>query len=152
MAAACFCLGGDRQLQKPIKKCCRTWACKNRSSFWETVTFAEETGKPECLIRDYDSKFGTQFDEVMRGENVEVIKVGPRAPNLNAHAERFVLSIKSECLDHFTVFGEKHLRHLLSEYLTHYHEECPHQGTGNMPLTELSPPTLSEGRSDLADC
>jgi len=64
-----------------------------------------------------------------------VLKVGPCAPNLNAHAERFVLTVQSECLDHFVVFGEAHLRHILTEFLEHYHEERPHQGRGNVPLT-----------------
>jgi len=53
---------------------------------------------------------------------------------LNAFAERFVLSIKSECLDHFIVFGESHLRYLIDEYLAHYNHERPHQGIGNVPL------------------
>ena len=49
-------------------------------------------------------------------------------------AERWVQSIKSECLDHFAFFGEAHLRHCILEYLVHYHEERPHQGVGNVPL------------------
>jgi hypothetical protein len=66
---------------------------------------------------------------------VTVVPVGPRAPNLNAFAERVVLSIKSECLDHFIVFGEAHLHYLVDEYLAHYHTERPHQGRDNLPLT-----------------
>jgi putative transposase len=72
--------------------------------------------------------------------------VGPAAPNLNAHAERWVLSIKSECLDHFIVFGEDHLRHLVDEYLKHYLDERPHQGVSNAPLIigHGDPPTDGE--------
>jgi putative transposase len=56
-------------------------------------------------------------------------------------AERFVQSVRQECLDHFVVFGEAHLRHILSEYLIYYHQFRPHQGMGNRPLgwTALPP-------------
>ena len=53
---------------------------------------------------------------------------------MNAYAERWVLSARVECLDQFVVFGEAHLRHLLSEYASYYNEERPHQGLGNVPL------------------
>jgi putative transposase len=64
---------------------------------------------------------------------------GVRAPNQKG-AERFVLSVKRECLDFFVVFGEAHLRHILSEYLTYYHQVRPHKGLDNRPLgrTELT--------------
>lgn len=67
-------------------------------------------------------------------------KVGPLAPNLNAFAERWVQSIKSECLDHFMVFGEDHLRHLVHEYTAHYLLERPHQAKDNCLLTWTGPP------------
>ena len=74
------------------------------------------------------------------------MKVGPAAPNLNGYAERFVLSIKSECLDHFVVLGEEHLRYLIDEYLAHYLTERAHQGVGNAPLKicPCDPPTEGE--------
>jgi putative transposase len=75
---------------------------------------------------------------------VEVKRVGPRAPNRNAYAERWVQSIKCECLDHFIVFGEDHLRHLVSEYSTHYNGQRPRQGLGNRPLTG-EPPAEGDG-------
>ena len=53
---------------------------------------------------------------------------------MNAFAERWVLSARVECLDHFVVFGEAHLRHLLTEYTSFYNEDRPHQGVGNLPL------------------
>jgi putative transposase len=58
------------------------------------------------LIHDLDTKFTKAFDERLKADGIEPVKVGPAAPNLNAHVERFVLSIKSECLDHFIVFGK----------------------------------------------
>jgi putative transposase len=106
--------------------------------------FAAQTDKPTLLIRDLDSKFTAAFDEAMKSAAVAVVPVGPRAPNLNAFAERFVLSIKSECLDHFIVFGEAHLRYLVDEYMAHYHTERPHQGKDNMPLTGDPPPPRQE--------
>src|SRR5271165_5628028 len=84
-----------------------------------------------------------------QARGVEVIPVGPLAPNLSAHAERWVLSIKSECLDHFVVFGESHLRYLIDEYVAHYHTERPHQGKGNVPLTGWTEPPPGMPTQDL---
>ena len=67
--------------------------------------------------------------------NIEPVKLPPRSPNLNAYAERFVLSlrarVKSECLDRMILFGERALRHVLNEHVAHYHFERNHQGIGN---------------------
>ena len=59
---------------------------------------------------------------------------------MNAHCERVILTLKSECLDHFVVFGEDHLTHLTSEFLTYYHEHRPHQGKDNKLLNGELPP------------
>ena len=76
---------------------------------------------------------------------MEVKLTAPRQPNQNAYAERFVLSVKSECLDKFCVFGEAHLRLLLESYESHYNEERPHQGLDNVPLPQAAAdePTLA---------
>jgi putative transposase len=92
------------------------------------------------LLRDHDTKFGDHFDAVLRQNGVRVQKVGPRAPNLNAIAERWVQTVQHECLDHFIVFGEAHLRYLLAEMIAHYHLERPHQGLGNRTLSGADPP------------
>lgn len=110
-----------------------------------TMAMAKLNLAVKVLIRDHDAKFGEGFDAVFAAEGAEVIRVGPRAPNLNAFAERWVQSLRRECLDHFVICGEGHLRHLILEYLAHYHEERPHQGVGNVPLSEVgsdAPPTL----------
>ena len=65
---------------------------------------------------------------------VRVLRTPRQAPNCNAHAERFVLSIKSECLNRMMFFGEASLRRAVGEYLQHYHRERPHQGRGNETL------------------
>jgi putative transposase len=102
--------------------------------------FAEQPERPTILLRDRDSKFVAAFDTLLRAEGVEVKAVGPRAPNLNAYAERWVGSIRRECLDHFVVFGEEHLRHLVNEYVDWYNDCRPHQGVGNRPLSVVAAP------------
>jgi putative transposase len=92
------------------------------------------------LLIDHDTKYDPQFDAVLKSEGAEVKRVGPRNPNMNAVAERFVQTVKQECLDHFVVFGEKHLRHILLSFLEHYHEERPHQSLGNRPLAQQGEP------------
>lgn len=99
------------------------------------LTFAELPEKPKYVLRDHDAKFGEEFDEVFAATGIEVKPVGPHAPNMNAHAERWVESIRRECLDHFIILGEAHLRHIVAEYVAHYNEERPHQGMGNVPLS-----------------
>jgi putative transposase len=72
-------------------------------------------------------------------KEVEVKRVGPRSPNLNAYAERWVQTARQECLDRFVVFGEGRLRHLLREYVAHYNEERPHQRRDNLLLGGAGP-------------
>src|SRR5262249_13718447 len=109
---------------------------RNRSMY-----FAEQPTKPAFLIRDLDSKFVREFDAVLEGYSIEILRVGPRKPNLNPHAERFVQTVRRECLDQFVIFGEPHLRHLLKVFLDYYHGLRPHQGIGNVPP---SGPPLAE--------
>jgi hypothetical protein len=95
------------------------------------------------VIRDLDGKYSPDFDAALRAASIEPVPVGPRKPVLNAFAERFVLTIKSECLNHFVVLGEDHLRYLVDEFVDgHYNRTRPHQGVGNLPLAEgYEPPT-----------
>jgi putative transposase len=65
----------------------------------------------DYLIIDCDTKYTHSFDAVFEVEGAEIIRVGPRAPNLNAYAERWVRSLREECLDHFLICGERHLDH-----------------------------------------
>jgi len=91
------------------------------------------------LIHDRDTKFTKQFDDIFKSDGLEMIKIPYKSPNLNAHCERVVRSIKNEALDYFIVFGEDHLNHIVSEYLTYYNELRPHQGVENVPLTGTVP-------------
>jgi transposase InsO family protein len=83
------------------------------------------------LICERDSKFSLRFRIVLEDAGIRLIRTPYQAPNANAHAERFVRSIKEECLDRMILFGERHLRHAIAEYLAHYHRERNHQGLGN---------------------
>ena len=74
---------------------------------------------------------------MFEAEGAEVKRVGPLAPNMNAYAERFVQTLRVECLDHFVVCGEKHLQHLVKEMVAHYHEERPHQSLENEPIRKV---------------
>jgi putative transposase len=77
------------------------------------------------LIRDGDRKFQEGFAAVFEAQGTVVQRVGPRAPNMNAYAERWVQSLRTECLDHFLILGERHLHHLVTNYLEHYNLERP---------------------------
>ena len=92
------------------------------------------------LILDNDSKFTAEFEAELRSQGVEPTRLPIRSPNLNAHCERFVLTIKQECLDHFVVFGQTHFDHIVSEFVQHYHAERPHQGLDNRPPSGADPP------------
>jgi len=83
------------------------------------------------LIHDRDPLFTTEFLSLLAGIGIESVKLPPRSPNLNAHAERFVRSIKECCLDRLILFGEQSLRTTIQNFLVHYHAERHHQGLGN---------------------
>jgi hypothetical protein len=81
--------------------------------------------------RPQDPLFTTSFRAILKSSGVETVKLPAQSPNLNAYAERFVRSIKSECLSQIIPLGERHLRHAVKEYTEHYHLERNHQGLGN---------------------
>jgi len=83
------------------------------------------------LVLDRDKKFTARFRELVDDAGTRVIRLPYRSPNLNAYIERFVLSIKSECLNRMIFFGEQSLRRAVAEFISHYHAERNHQGLGN---------------------
>ena len=83
------------------------------------------------VIHDRDPLFTTSFRAILKSSGIETVKLPARSPNLNAYAERFVHSIKSECLSQIIPLGERHLRHAIKEYTEHYHVERNHQGLDN---------------------
>ena len=88
------------------------------------------------VTRDNDRLY-RQFDETLAARGVQAKRLAIRAPNTNAYVERFIQSLQVECLDHFLVFGEKHLDYLVREYVEHYHTERPHQGLGNRTIAAV---------------
>jgi putative transposase len=84
------------------------------------------------LIHDRDPLFTTKFASILKAADVEPMKLPPRSPNLNSHAERFVRSAKEECLNHLILSSEAQLRYVLAEYLKYYHQERIHQGTNKI--------------------
>ncbi len=88
------------------------------------------------LIHDRDPQFTRSFSEILKSSGVETVKLPARSPNLNAYAERFARSIKSECLSQIIPLGERHLRYAVKEYTEHYHFERNHQGLDNWLIEE----------------
>src|SRR5689334_1202143 len=88
------------------------------------------------LIHDRDPLFTEEFLCTLKNAGVKSVKLPPRSPNLNAHAERFVRSIKESCLERMILFGEGSLRRAIREFVRHYHRERNHQGLGNRLIME----------------
>ena len=80
------------------------------------------------LLHDRDSKFTLGFDDVFRSEGVEVVRLPYRSPRANSFAERWVGTVRRECLDHLLIFARGQLERVLIEFIEHYHRERPHQG------------------------
>jgi transposase InsO family protein len=110
------------------------------------LTIDDRLRRVRFLIHDRDAKFCGPFDEVVRTEGAQVIETPPRAPRANAIAERWVRTVRNECLDHLLVFGRPHLEKILREYLAHYNALRPHRSlelaapTGHPPPPEAPHP------------
>jgi transposase InsO family protein len=97
------------------------------------------------LILDRDSKFTAQFRRILEDAGVAVVQTAFRAPNMNAIGERFVQSVKRECLERLILFGPRHLRQALNEFVAHYRIDRPHQGLGNKVLTASTSEAPKDG-------
>jgi transposase InsO family protein len=95
------------------------------------------------LLMDRDAKFSEEFRGILEQTGVKAVRLPPRSPNLNPNLERFMRSIKEECLERMIFFGEKSLQNAVSEFLTHYHQERNHQGCNN----QLLQPGIEVGRT-----
>jgi putative transposase len=91
----------------------------------------------QYLLHDRDGKFYPAFRQTIDAAGVKRVPLPPQSPNLNTYAERWVRSVKEEALSRLILFGERSLRHALNQYETHYHQERPHQGMGNVVLMPL---------------
>ena len=100
---------------------------------------AERLDDIRLLIRDRDAKFSGPFDEVLRTEGLTVVKTPVRAPKANAFAERWVGTVRGECLDRMLILSRRHLRRVLGVYTEHYNRGRPHRAL------ELYPPDRRSG-------
>ena len=103
-----------------------------------TLTMAETgvVGAPQVLICDRDRKWSRDVRSRLLEAGIRIVLIPERAPNANAYAERFVRSIKEECLDRVIPLGEGHFRRVIAEFVAHYHLERNHQGLENRLISE----------------
>ena len=92
------------------------------------------------LIHDRDTKFTQSFDTVFRSEKLKIFRTPYRAPNANAFAERWVRTVREDCLDKLIIINQQHLRWVLLEYTSYYNSSCPHQGLEQrIPVPQREP-------------
>ena len=107
------------------------------------MCLSDEGASTKFLIRDRDAKFSRSFDDVLASEGVRVIRTPNRAPNANAFAERWVETVRAECLNWLLILGPRHLDRVLRIYVEHYSQKRPHRGLQLLapesaaPVTEL---------------
>jgi transposase InsO family protein len=94
-------------------------------------------GSARYALHDRDTKFCSTFRATLAAGGIEPIQLPARSPNLNSHAERWVRSVKGECLSKLILFGEVSLRRALNDFIDHFHAERNHQGKGNILLFPL---------------
>ncbi len=111
----------------------------------------DEDVRPRFLVRDRDSKFTRDFDEVFRADGIRVIKAPVRAPKARAHAERWVGSVRRECLDRLLILGRHHLQHVLTTCVAHYNGHRPHRGLGQRPPLRALPPSAEQPAAEVID-
>ena len=97
------------------------------------MDLGERAGHFKFLIRDRDAKFTPMFDQVFAGNGMRIIRTPVRSPRANSFAERYVGTLRRECLDHLLIHGEQHLRQILAEYSQHYNHHRPHQSRAQRP-------------------
>jgi putative transposase len=110
------------------------------------------------LIHDRDAKFPRAFDALLESDGIEVIRTPVKAPNANAHMERWVGTVRRECLDRLLILGRRQLEHVLRIYVRHYNQERPHRALNLRPPesaarlavpVKSTPPGLQVNRRDL---
>jgi putative transposase len=111
----------------------------------------DEDVRPRFLVRDRDSKFTREFDEVFRSVGIRVISAPVRAPKARAHAERWVGSVRRECLDRLLIIGRRHLQHVLATYTWHYNQHRPHRSLRQQPPLSRLPPVGEQATGDVID-
>lgn len=114
------------------------WAAQQARKF---LMHAEDMNlSPEILIHDRDTKFTKEFDNIVRSSGCKIQKTPIQSPNLQAHVERVVQTIKQEVLNEFVVVSEKHLNHICRESRTWYNDERGHSARENLSPSWIEPP------------
>jgi transposase InsO family protein len=117
---------------------------------WTAQQLREATAwkeKPKYLIRDRDGKFGNRFNSLAFHTGIQVLKTPFRAPKANAYAERFMGSLKRECLDNFIILNRRHLNGVAKEYALYFNGNRPHQGIGQqIPSQYEKKPIMTTGK------
>jgi putative transposase len=93
------------------------------------MVLEDQVHPAKFLIRDRDTKFTSSFDEVARADNIRIIRTPVRAPRANA--ERFVGTVRRECLDRMLILGRRHLERVLAKYIAHYNDHRPQRALGH---------------------
>jgi putative transposase len=99
---------------------------------------------PKYVMRDNDTKFTAQFDEVLKTSGAEIKRNTPLSPNLRAHVERFIQGLKFEVLDKFVIVAERHLNYVNREWRLHYNRERPHEARSHLPPGMEKPPETND--------
>ncbi len=108
------------------------------------MDLGDRTTEFRFLVRDRAGQFTGSFDAALASAGIQAVKIPPRSPRANAHAERFVLTVRTEITDRMLIFGERHLRMILAGYETHYNGRRPHRGR------QLRPPRPDYSVADLS--
>jgi putative transposase len=114
------------------------WATQQARNIIET--FVDRTEPIRFLIHDRDSKFTAAFDEVFRSEGIRTIRTPVRAPRANAFVERWIGTVRRECLDRILIVNRRHLERVLLAYIRHYNEHRPHRSLHQRPPIQEAPP------------
>jgi putative transposase len=107
------------------------------------MDLGDAAGRFRFLVRDRDTKFTQAFDDVFSTAGVEILKIPPRSPRANTYAERWVRTVRSECLDWVLVWNDRHLHRVLTAYVAHYNNARPHRGLG-LDIPTPTPPVSGE--------
>jgi putative transposase len=130
------------------------WAAQQARNLTGDLSERGET-PPSFLVHDRDSKFNRAFDDVFRSEGTKIIRTPMQAPNANAYAERWVRTVRTDCLDRLLILSRRQLEHVLRVYVEHYNQHRPHRSLDlnppipPAPATSTAPPPLAIRRRDL---
>jgi transposase InsO family protein len=112
------------------------WVVQRARELW--MERPEGATAPRFLLRDRDGKFTRAFDDVFAADGTQVITTPVQAPNANAVAERWVRTVRQECLDWVLIWGRRHLERVLNEYVRHYHDQRPHRSLALRPPSRIA--------------